>query len=290
MDPDALAAMLDRLRRGELTVAAVIERLRDLPFETLPEATVDHHRALRRGFPEVIFGTGKTPEQVVEIAGRIAGRMQTVLVTRAAPATAEALARAFPEAELDPVARTVVIPRGEIRRLPGRVLVVTAGTSDLSVAAEAANTAQVLGCEVDRMLDVGVAGLHRLLASSARLRAADVILVVAGMEGALPSVVGGLVDCPVIGVPTSVGYGAAFGGVAALLGMLTSCAGGLTVVNIDNGFGAGYAAALYLRSRGRSTGGDGAIIRVEAQHFEEARDSGDSRARATRSGRGTPES
>ena len=268
MNPDALAVMLERLKRGELSVAAALERLKDLPFETLPEATVDHHRALRRGFPEVIFGAGKTPAQMVEIATRIAGRQQTVLVTRVEPAGAQALTQAFPEARTDPVARTVVIHRGEIPRLPGEVLVVSAGTSDLPVAAEATVTAQVLGCQVDRMLDVGVAGLHRLLGGSARLRAADVIIVVAGMEGALPSVVGGLVDCPVIGVPTSVGYGASFGGLAALLGMLTSCAAGLTVVNIDNGFGAGYAAALHLRARIKASGNHGAEIRVDAQDPE----------------------
>jgi NCAIR mutase (PurE)-related protein len=249
MNPEAIAELLERLRRGELTAQAVLERLRDLPFETLPEATVDHHRALRRGFPEVIFGLGKTPQQVADIAARIAGRGQTVLVTRASPEAAAQVAARFKEAEFDPVARTVVVPCGEVRLLPGVVLVISAGTADLPVAAEAVVTARTLGCTVDRWLDVGVAGLHRLLADQVRLRAASVIIVVAGMEGALPSVVGGLVECPVIGVPTSVGYGATFGGVAALLGMLTSCSAGLTVVNIDNGFGAGYAAAVLLRWR-----------------------------------------
>jgi NCAIR mutase (PurE)-related protein len=249
MNPDELTRMLESLRRGEITVAAALDRLRDLPFETLPEVTVDHHRALRRGFPEVIYGAGKTPAQVVETAGRIAARRQTVLVTRADPAIAAAVVAAFPDAQVDPVARTVVLRGGEVTRLPGRVLVVAAGTSDLPVALEAEVTAGVLGCEVERLTDVGVAGLHRLLAASEQLRRASVIIVVAGMEGALPSVVGGLTDCPVIGVPTSVGYGASFGGIGALLGMLLSCSAGITVVNIDNGFGAGYAAALILRSR-----------------------------------------
>lgn len=256
MNPEELSGLLEKLSRGELSVPAVLDRLRDLPFETLPEATVDHHRALRRGFPEVIYGAGKTPTQVVDTARSIAARRQTVLVTRADPAIADALAAAFPDAEFDPVARTVVVRAGEVIPLPGRVLVISAGTSDLPVAMEAAVTAKVLGCEVERLGDVGVAGLHRLLAASDRLRRASVIIVVAGMEGALPSVVGGLTDCPVIGVPTSVGYGASFGGVGALLGMLLSCASGVTVVNIDNGFGAGFAAALILRSHRKALSGN----------------------------------
>ncbi len=255
MNPDDLIHLLERLRRGETSVAAVVERLKDLPFEALSEATVDHHRALRRGFPEVIYGAGKTPEQAVVIARAIAAQGQTVLVTRTPPAAAAALCAAFPRAEHDDLARTVVIHGRDVPRLPGLVLVVSAGTSDLPVAAEAEVTARALGCTVERLTDVGVAGLHRLLAVSDRLRAASVIIAVAGMEGALPSVIGGLTDCPVIGVPTSVGYGASAGGVAALLAMLSSCASGITVVNIDNGFGAGCAAALILRARERLGGG-----------------------------------
>jgi NCAIR mutase (PurE)-related protein len=247
MNPEHLARLLEAVRRGEVAVPAAVERLKDLPFERLDDATVDHHRALRRGFPEVIYGPGKTPAQLVAIAGRILEREQTVLATRVEPAGAEALGRAHPEAVHDPVARTVVIQRSGPEPLPGTVLVVSAGTSDLAVAAEAAATAEALGARVERLFDVGVAGLHRLLAASAQLRAADVIVVIAGMEGALPSVVAGLTDRPVIGVPTSVGYGASLGGLTALFGMLTSCASGVTVVNIDNGFGAGYAAALILR-------------------------------------------
>jgi len=249
MNPDVLRELLERLKRGELTVAEAMERLRDLPFENLDEARVDHHRALRRGFPEVIYGAGKTPEQAVAIARAIRARGQTVLVTRVGPEVSAALAAAFPEAKVSPVARTVVVSAGDSPALPGRILIVSAGTSDLPVAAEAQVTAEALGARVDRLADVGVAGIHRLLSSSQQLRDASVIIVVAGMEGALPSVVAGLTSQPVIAVPTSVGYGASFDGLAALLGMLASCAPGLMVVNIDNGFGAAYAAASILRPR-----------------------------------------
>ncbi len=255
MNPQDLERLLERLARGETTVTAALAALRTLPFESLPEATVDHHRALRRGFPEVVYGAGKTPEQVVAIARAIASRGQTVLVTRAAAEAAAAVCAAFPAAEHDPLARTVLLRGGDLVPLPGLVLVVAAGTSDLPVAAEAEVTARALGCTVERLTDVGVAGLHRLLAAQDRLRAATVIIAVAGMEGALPSVIGGLTACPVIGVPTSVGYGASAGGFAALLGMLSSCASGITVVNIDNGFGAGYAAALVLRAQVRTGAG-----------------------------------
>jgi NCAIR mutase (PurE)-related protein len=252
MNPQHLTRLLERLARGETTVDAVRAELASLPFETLPEATVDHHRALRRGFPEVIYGAGKTPAQIVAVARSISGRGQTVLVTRATPEAALALGAVFPAAEHDAIARTVLVRGGEVAALPGLVLVISAGTSDLPVAAEAEITARALGCTVERLTDVGVAGLHRLLAARERLRAANVIIAVAGMEGALPSVVGGLTDCPVIGVPTSVGYGASAGGFAALLSMLSSCASGITVVNIDNGFGAGFAAALILKTQSRA--------------------------------------
>jgi hypothetical protein len=252
MNPQDLTRLLERLARGETTVEAVLAGLKNLPFEALPEATVDHHRALRRGFPEVIYGAGKTPEQIVAIARAIAGRGQTVLVTRTTAAAAAALGAVFPAAEHDEIARTILVRGSESVVIPGLVLIISAGTSDLPVAAEAEITARALGCTVERLTDVGVAGLHRLLAAQDRLRAASVIIAVAGMEGALPSVVGGLTDCPVIGVPTSVGYGASAGGFAALLGMLSSCASGVTVVNIDNGFGAGYAAALILKAQSRA--------------------------------------
>lgn len=252
MNPQDLTRLLERLARGETTVAAVVAELKSLPFEALPDATVDHHRALRRGFPEVIYGAGKTPEQIVAIASAIAARRQTVLVTRATAEAAAAFRAVFPAAEHDPLARTILLRGGDALPIPGLVLVVAAGTSDLPVAAEAQVTARALGCTVERLTDVGVAGLHRLLAAKDRLRAAHVIIAVAGMEGALPSVIGGLTACPVIGVPTSVGYGASAGGFAALLGMLSSCASGITVVNIDNGFGAGYAAALILRAQSRA--------------------------------------
>jgi pyridinium-3,5-biscarboxylic acid mononucleotide synthase len=248
MDPEALRQLLERLRRGEIPIGEAMERLRELPFETLDEARVDHHRALRRGFPEVVYGAGKTPAQAVAIARAIAARGQTVLVTRTNAELQAALTAAFPAAAADPVARTVVLRAGEVPPLPGRVLVVSAGTSDLPVAAEAQVTAETLGCTVERLVDVGVAGLHRILSASRLLREAEVIIAVAGMEGALPSVITGLTDRPVIAVPTSVGYGASFDGLAALLGMLSSCSPGLVVVNIDNGFGAGYAAASILRT------------------------------------------
>ncbi len=215
------------------------------PVEQTAFATIDHHRLLRQGFPEVIFGQGKTPEQVVEIARRIAAKGEGVLVTRLAPEAAARLVEEIPGVELNPLGRTAFLapeqPRARSER--GTVLVVTAGTSDLPVAEEAAVTAQAFGNPVERLTDVGVAGLHRILAARDVLLDAAVVIVVAGMEGALPSVVGGLVSAPVIAVPTSVGYGAALGGMAALLGMLNSCASGVTVVNIDNGFGAACAAS-----------------------------------------------
>ncbi|HEX8691867.1 MAG TPA: nickel pincer cofactor biosynthesis protein LarB [Longimicrobium sp.] len=245
MTPEKLRLLLSEVASGAVAPDEAERRLAWTPFEQLPFASVDHHRALRQGFPEVIFGEGKTPEQVVGIAQRIAARGDGVLVTRVAPAAAHALRAAFPSIELNALGRTAWLAPAEPteRTVRGTVLVVTAGTSDLPVAEEAAVTAHAFGNPVERMTDVGVAGLHRLLAQGEKLRSAAVIIVVAGMEGALPSVVGGLVSVPVIAVPTSVGYGASFGGVAALLGMLNSCASGVTVVNIDNGFGAACAAA-----------------------------------------------
>jgi hypothetical protein len=224
--------------------------LRHLPFEDLGFARIDHHRALRQGQPEVVYCEGKTPEQVVAICQRLAATTGSFLGTRCAEAHAAAVRRAFPRAVWTPVARTVhLLPEGRAEPAAdaGTILVISAGTSDLPVAEEAAVVADVFGHRVERLVDVGVAGIHRLLAHRHRLHEADVIIVVAGMEGALPSVVGGLVAVPVIAVPTSVGYGASFGGLAALLAMLNSCAAGITVVNIDNGFGAAAAASRICR-------------------------------------------
>lgn len=247
MSEQELKRLLHDFRSGELSEEALLERLRQLPFESLGYATIDHHRGLRQGFPEVILCEGKTPEQVVEIARRIHASGGTLLATRATPETFEALQVAIPEASYHPQARVITVGTPEVPSTSGLALVVSAGTADLEVAEEAAVTLEATGHRVERLYDVGVAGLHRLLGHRAMLEEADVIVVVAGMEGALPSVVGGLVDKPVIAVPTSVGYGASFQGLTALLAMLNSCAAGVTVVNIDNGFGAGFAAHMILR-------------------------------------------
>ena len=244
MSPERLVALLAEVSAGTVTPAAALEQLRHFPSEQLPFASLDHHRALRQGQPEVIFCSGKTVEQVVAIAERLTAASGGFLGTRATPEQAEALRAVHPDLQWHPLARTVYLPAPSRPGPTGRgtVLVVCAGTSDLPVAEEAAVVAEAFGNRVERLVDVGVAGLHRLMAQGERLREAAVVIVVAGMEGALPSVVGGLVGVPVIAVPTSVGYGASFGGVAALLGMLNSCAAGVTVVNIDNGFGAAAAA------------------------------------------------
>lgn len=241
--------LLARVADGSLPVEGALDAIAADPTESLGFATIDHHRALRQGFPEVIYGAGKTPEQIVAIATRIAERGDGVLATRVSDEAAESLQRALPGIEHNPVARTAHLA-ATVAPEPGRgaLLVVTAGTSDLPVAEEAAVTAMAMGCSVDRLTDVGVAGIHRLLARREMLDAAGVIVVVAGMDGALASVVGGLARVPVIAVPTSVGYGAAFGGIAPLLTMLNSCAAGVTVVNIDNGFGAAVAAARILHT------------------------------------------
>ena len=245
-----LEALLGAIRTGELSVAQGVERLRDLPFENAGIALIDHHRALRQGVPETILGEGKTAEQIASIVARMAARGNNVLATRVAEDKGELLRRNYPGGEYDPLARTFTLVQQPLEDLGrGSVLVACAGTSDLAVAREAANTARMFQNRVIEIADIGVAGLHRLLAHSRELREAAVIIVVAGMEGALPSVIGGLVEVPVIAVPTSVGYGAAFGGIAALLGMLNSCAGGVTVVNIDNGFGAAFAATRINRRR-----------------------------------------
>jgi len=237
------AKLLDAFRAGKASRADVLRAFQAAPFVELDFAKVDTHRALRKGFPEVIFASGKTATQVVKIASALARREASVLVTRCQPDLARALRKKFPRAAWHELARCVVIGKKPLPKRPGIIAVVTAGTSDLPVAEEAAVSAEAMGNHVERIHDVGVAGLHRLLARVEDLQRANVLIVVAGMEGALPSVVAGLVSRPVIAVPTSIGYGAAFGGVAALLGMLTSCGSGVTVVNIDNGFGAGYAAS-----------------------------------------------
>ncbi len=249
MDPASLRELLEGVKAGILSVEEASARLATLPYEDLGFAKVDHHRALRRGFPEAVFGAGKTPEQIGAIVERIASRGQRVLVTRLGPETAQQLALAHPEARYHEAARCFTVESGPRTALPGTIAVVAAGTSDLPVAEEAAVVAEFHGAEVERIYDVGVAGLHRLLDRAQTIRRADVVIVVAGMEGALPSVVAGLVDAPVVAVPTSVGYGASFHGLAALLAMLNSCASGVGVVNIDNGFGAGHLACLILRSR-----------------------------------------
>ncbi len=248
MTPAQLRDVLARLASGALDVDGALGAIKHLPFDDLGFARVDHHRQLRVGFPEVIFGQGKTAAQVAAIAARLAGAGQNVLVTRLDAAIAAEVRQSLPELDYDAVSRTAILhvePRRTATR--GTVLVVAAGTTDLPVAEEAARTLQAFGDPVERLYDVGVSGLHRLLASKDQLTQATVLVVVAGMEGALPSVVAGLVDRPVIAVPTSVGYGASFGGLAALLAMLNSCAAGVTVVNIDNGFGAAVAASTINR-------------------------------------------
>ncbi len=236
--------ILEGVRRGKVSSDAALRRLKTLPYEDLGFAKVDNHRALRRGFPEVIFGEGKTVLQIGAIMAKVASKRQPVLVTRVGPEVFGKIRRRYRKARYDKAARAIVLeaPGGRPPR-PG-VLVLAAGTSDLQVAEEAALTAEVMGNRVERVYDVGVAGLHRLLDHKEKILDARVIIVVAGMEGALPSVVASMVDVPVIGVPTSVGYGTGLKGVAALMGMLNSCAAGLLVVNIDNGFGAGYAASV----------------------------------------------
>lgn len=250
MDRAALSKLLDAVARGEISTSDAVEQVARLPFSDLGFAKVDHHRGVRQGVAEVIYAPGKTPEQVAAIAQAIWARGETLLATRVSDDQAQALCAAFPTCRYNPRARTVSL-RATTTEIVGRVGVVTAGTSDLPVAEEAEETLWCHGASFERITDVGVAGLHRLLASLERLTDADVLIVVAGMEGALPSVVGGLVSTPVIAVPTSVGYGAALSGFTALSSMLTSCASGITVVNIDNGFGAALAALRILRGRKR---------------------------------------
>jgi NCAIR mutase (PurE)-related protein len=249
VDPEAIKVLLEEVARGETAVDAALARLRDLPFKDLGYASVDHHRALRVGMPEVVFGSGKSLEQIEGIVREIARAGQNVLVTRLSDELGARLRERVPDLRYDPVSRTGLLTmRAVEKRGRGPIAIVTGGTSDIPVAEEAAVTALAFGNDVLRLFDVGVAGVHRLLQRRDLLDKASVIIVVAGMEGALASVVGGLVAVPVVAVPTSVGYGASFHGLAALLSMLNSCASGVTVVNIDNGFGAAYAASLINRS------------------------------------------
>ena len=246
-----LLELLAEVERGDVSAQAAADRLATLPFEDLGHARVDHHRSLRTGLPEVIYAAGKTPQQTAAIFASLAADGVDVLATRADEATAEAVLITHPAALHNAVARTISLRQTATSQTQGRVAVLCAGTSDLPVAEEAATTVEVFGSAVTRLYDVGVAGLHRLLAVHAELTAADAVIVCAGMEGALPSVVGGLVSVPVIAVPTSVGYGASFAGAAALLGMLNSCSPNVSVVNIDNGFGAAYSAVLIARASSR---------------------------------------
>ena len=250
MDPEHLRKLLDRVQKGDLSVEMALRDLKVLPFEDMGFAKIDSHRAVRCGFPEVIFCEGKTTEEIGRIAIAILSHSPLLLATRASEACFRSIQEGTPTAQYHEKARCVTVcPDGHLEGGTGRIVIVSAGTADLPVAEEARITAQIMGCAVETIYDAGVAGIHRLLHQTRRLQDANVVVVVAGMEGALASVVGGLVDAPVIAVPTSIGYGASFGGLAPLLTMLNSCAAGVTVVNIDNGFGAGYTASLINRRR-----------------------------------------
>jgi len=247
MTPESLRKLFEQVRRGKLSADEAVARLRHMPFEDLGFAKVDHHRRLRAGMPEVVLAEGKTPRQVASIFARLARAGGNVLATRATRQHFAAVRKAVRRAEYHELARAIVLQRDHRNYGKGTIAVVSAGTSDIPVAEEAVVTAEVMGNDVEHLYDVGVAGIHRLLAHRATLTEARVVIVCAGMEGALPSVVGGLLRVPVIAVPTSVGYGASFKGLAALLGMLNSCASNVSVVNIDNGFGAGYVASMINR-------------------------------------------
>jgi len=246
MNPEQLKQLLQQVKQNELTIDEAIEKLRHLPFEDLGFARIDHHRQIRQGFPEVIYCPGKTPEQIVQIFTALAAKGNNVLATRAAQNVYDAISQTgqFPKARYEKSARAIILEQKELPQSKSVLPIITAGTADLPVAEEAKVTAEIMGQRTELICDVGVAGLHRLLGHVPKLQQANVVIVVAGMEGALASVIGGLVSCPVIAVPTSVGYGASFEGLAALLTMLNSCSSGVTVVNIDNGFSAAVAATL----------------------------------------------
>lgn len=247
MTENQILELLKNVKDGNMELGQAVDRLKQLPFEDLGYAKVDHHREIRTGYPEVIFCPGKTNEQIRGIVERLLAKGTNIMASRAEKSVYEAIKDLHPSMEYYPEARTIFIQQKEIAKSKSRILVVTGGTSDIPVAEEAVVTAEKLGCTVERLYDVGVAGIHRLLANRHRLDSVQVIIAVAGMEGALPSVLGGLTDRPVIAVPTSIGYGANFGGLAALLAMLNSCASGVAVVNIDNGFGAGFMASTIIR-------------------------------------------
>jgi NCAIR mutase (PurE)-related protein len=247
MDQEQLRSLFEQVRDGAMDIDAAMLRMRHMPFEDLGFAKIDHHRALRHGIPEVILAKGKTPDQVVAIAGKLLENAHNVLITRADAECAAAVTAVLAGAEYAPLCGAIRFWRDRTVHGKGKIAIVCAGTSDMPVAEEAKITAETMGNAVETIYDIGVAGIHRLMSNRERLTEARVIVVCAGMEGALPSAVGGLVSCPVIAVPTSVGYGASFHGLAALLGMLNSCASNVTVVNIDNGFGAGYVASLINR-------------------------------------------
>jgi hypothetical protein len=239
-----LEEVLEKVSSGQMSSGEAFRRLQDYPYQDLGFAKVDHHREVRKGFPEIIYGQGKTDSQILEIARQISKRGNSLLITRAAPQVYQKVKRKIPGCLYNPLGRTICLKKKLPAPGKGRIVIITAGTSDIPVAEEAFVTCEMLGNETDRIYDVGVAGIHRLFGEMDRIRKARLIIVVAGMEGALPSVVAGLVKVPVIAVPTSVGYGASFQGLAALLAMLNSCPGGVAVMNIDNGFGAGYLASL----------------------------------------------
>jgi hypothetical protein len=247
MDREHIQQMLEGVKRGKIPVDQAVEKLKALPFSDLGFARIDQHRALRKGFPEVVFCQGKVDGDAAKIIEKLAQSDHNVLATRASKALFALVKKKFKRAVYNERARTIAVKLHDRCPCGGNVLVVTAGTSDIPAAEEAAETAAIMGCAVRRLYDAGVSGIHRLFHSISELQSADVIIAIAGMEGALPSVIGGLTDRPIIAVPTSVGYGAHFGGVTPLLAMLNSCASGVTVVNIDNGFGAGYSAAMICR-------------------------------------------
>lgn len=248
MDKDRLKRLLEDLSRGNISVEKVMGELKDLPFEDMGFACIDHHRGLRKGLSEVIFGEGKEPDDILAIMESMIRKKERILITRLSQDKADIILAKYPEGVYHRRARILILDAQPVEVSgKGTIVVMSAGTSDIPVAEEAALTARFMGNRVETVFDVGVSGIHRVLSHRDDLNSASVIIVVAGMEGALPSVVGGLVDKPVIAVPTSVGYGASFGGITALLGMLNSCAAGVTVVNIDNGFGAGYAASIINR-------------------------------------------
>ena len=249
MHPDRLRLIIADVAKGKISIDDALETLKSLPYEDLGFAKIDHHRHLRRGFPEVVFCEGKSSDQIVAIVSNMAEHKCNVLATRISPDAFEAVHAIHKKASYNQMARAMTLIMHPIGRRKGNVAVMTAGTSDMPVAEEAAVTSEMMGCRVNRIYDVGVAGIHRLFDKRKEISKSDSIVVVAGMEGALASVVGGLVECPVVAVPTSIGYGASFGGLAALLGMLNSCSPGVSVVNIDNGFGAGYFASLIAKRK-----------------------------------------